>query len=113
MISLLDFIHPALPGPNLPHSGWGTIWPYAGRNHGPKMRHKWPPVGSLRWPSTIADLGPCGRLSTGNKLQVLDLQDFAHRRGIVYFRQVDVFRSDPGLFVCLTRCEGTGASFGI
>ncbi|MER7484203.1 MULTISPECIES: TIGR02206 family membrane protein, partial [Actinomycetes] len=32
---------------------WGTIWPYAGRNHGHKMRHKWPPVGSLRWPSTI------------------------------------------------------------
>ncbi|MFK4363207.1 hypothetical protein, partial [Rhodococcus sp. 27YEA6] len=31
---------------------WGTIWPYAGRNHGHKMRHKWPPVGSLRWPST-------------------------------------------------------------
>ncbi|MHD0300475.1 hypothetical protein RCF19_31710, partial [Rhodococcus qingshengii] len=25
---------------------------YAGRNHGHKMRHKWPPVGSLRWPST-------------------------------------------------------------
>src|SRR3990167_4261527 len=52
MISLLDFIHPALPGPNLTHSRWGTIWPYAGRNHGHKMRHKWPPVGSLRWPST-------------------------------------------------------------
>ncbi|MBP1051953.1 O-antigen ligase family protein, partial [Rhodococcus qingshengii] len=42
----------ALPGPNLTHSRWGTIWPYAGRNHGHKMRHKWPPVGSLRWPST-------------------------------------------------------------
>src|ERR1700704_1651758 len=57
MISLLDFIHPALPGPNLTHSRWGTIWPYAGRNHGHKMRHKWPPVGSLRWPSTRLKVG--------------------------------------------------------